>query len=201
MTKRVLIIFWIITFGISQKLYKAEQKDGVLLTNLPRKEKLVIFKPPAQIKENVCRFDSIISEAADQYRIDTELIKLIIQCESGFNPHARSPRGAIGLMQLMPETAKHLGVKNSFDPKENIFGGVKFLRYLLNLFNGDLELALAAYHAGPKIVLTLRRVPAIPETRSYVDFITARYAPQDRRTRIYTYLTEDGTMFFTNLPR
>lgn len=200
MATRLLLIGLAIGLGFSQKIFRSDKDGSVLLTNVPRKENLNPFKPPVPVRENEIRFDSIISEACDKYQVDDELIKLIIRCESGFNPNATSPRGAMGLMQLMPETARHLDVKNAYNPRQNIFGGVRFFRYLLNLFTGDLELALAAYHAGPKTVLSHRCVPAIPETRSYVDFITARYAP-GLRNRIYSYLTEDGTMFFTNIPR
>ncbi len=175
----------------------------MLFTNLPQKEKIKLFATPkpSPVNENFNRYDTLIAEACEQYQVDDDLVKLVIYCESGFNPNAISSRGAIGLMQLMPETAERLNVKNPRDPRENIFGGVKFLRYLLNLFNGELELALAAYHAGPGLVLSRRMVPAIPETRRYVDFIMGRYAPQDRKNRIYSYLTPDGAIFLTNIPR
>ncbi len=195
------LIFIIFTLVYAQNLYRVSEGGAILFTNIPKKENLNIFKPPSPVLENLSRYDSIIDEACDQYQVDAELIRIIILAESGFNPNARSPRGAIGLMQLMPETARLLNIKNPYNPRQNIFGGVKFFRYLLNLFNGELELALAAYHAGPKIVMAKKAVPAIPETRQYVDFITGRYAPQDRRNRIYSYVTPDGGIFLTNIPR
>jgi hypothetical protein len=97
--------------------------------------------------------------------------------ESGFNPLAISVKGAQGLMQLMPATAQDLRVTNPFHPRENILGGVKYLRYLLNLFSGDLALALAAYNAGENAVLRYQCVPPYPETMAYVQKVLGLYDP------------------------
>lgn len=201
MPSKACTVLLAVTVIFGQKLNQVRDGQTIILTNLPKKEAIRVFQPPQPVRENISRFDSIIDEAAELYQVDDELIKLVILCESGFNPKAKSPRGAMGLMQLMPETAKLLKVKDPWNPRDNIFGGVKFLRYLLNLFSGEIELALAAYHAGPKLVLARRAVPAIPETRQYVDFITGRYAPQERRNRIYSFVRPDGSIFMTNIPR
>ena len=129
------------------------------------------------------------------------MVKIIIKKESNFNPRAVSKSGAIGLMQLMPQTAAFLGVKDIYDPRENIKGGVKYLRKLYDMFGGDLELVLAAYHAGPSLVKKLKRVPSIPATIEYVNYIISRYGSAPKKTRIHFFLTNKGTPFFTNLPK
>jgi soluble lytic murein transglycosylase-like protein len=147
----------------------------------------------------VCNeYDDIIGYYCDQYAVDPELVKILIQKESEFNPNAVSRSGAIGLMQLMPKTAEILGVKDPYDPWENIEGGVKFLRYLLDTFDGDVEFAIAAYHAGPGAVQRAQGVPPIPETVEYVDFIMTRYTGSARDNPVRLSLTEDGTPLITN---
>ncbi len=123
----------------------------------------------------VGRFDRYIRKAAETYEIDPLLIKAIVKVESGFNPRAVSSRGAMGLMQLMPETAKDMDVPNPYDPEENIFGGTRYLRWILDRFDGDLKLALAAYNAGPDRVERTGRIPKIPETVQYVDRVLNNY--------------------------
>ncbi len=120
-------------------------------------------------------FDREIRQIARRYRLEPSLIKAIIHTESGFNPRAVSSKGARGLMQLMPDTAKDLGIRNSFNPEENIDGGTRYLRQILNDFNGDLTLSLAAYNAGPGTVRRSGGMPAIEETRQYVAKVLKRY--------------------------
>jgi len=146
-------------------------------------------------------YDNIIKHHCQVYAIDQELVKLVIEKESEFNPRAVSKSGAIGLMQLMPKTAKILGVKDPYNPWENVKGGVKYLRNLFDMFDGDLELVLAAYHAGPSLVKRLNRVPSIPATMEYVDYILSRYGPARKKNPIYCSFTEEGTLLFTNLPK
>jgi len=110
----------------------------------------------------------VVASASNTHRIDPDLINSVIHAESGFNPHAISPKGARGLMQLMPQTANRLGVKNSFDPRDNVDGGTRYLRELLELYNFDLIKALAAYNAGPQRVQQYHGVPPYRETRAYV---------------------------------
>jgi len=115
------------------------------------------------------RLNSLVDQAAGQYAVDKALVQAVIHAESDFNAHAVSAKGAIGLMQLMPETAERYGVRDLFDPGQNIRAGVRYLRDLLDAFGNDARLALAAYNAGEKSVLRYGGVPPFPETVNYVD--------------------------------
>jgi soluble lytic murein transglycosylase-like protein len=110
----------------------------------------------------------VVNSASDRYRLDRDLVDSVIHAESGFNVRAVSPKGAQGLMQLMPKTASQLGVPNAFDPEANVDGGTKYLRELLERYNFDLVKALAAYNAGPRRVEQFGGVPPYYETRAYV---------------------------------
>lgn len=115
------------------------------------------------------RYDEIIERHAATYGVSPDLVRAVMQVESAFNPYARSSKGALGLMQLMPSTAIEMGVRNPFDPEQNIRGGVAYLRQLLNKYGNDLTLALAAYNAGPTAVDRHGyQVPPYAETRKYV---------------------------------
>jgi hypothetical protein len=128
---------------------------------------------PASVRAS--QWDEVIDEQAQRHGISADLVRAVIQVESAFNPRARSPVGAMGLMQLMPGTAAELGVTNPYDPVQNIRGGVAYLRSLLDEFGGNEELALAAYNAGPGAVNKYGRViPPYRETRDYVKKVSAR---------------------------
>jgi soluble lytic murein transglycosylase-like protein len=121
------------------------------------------------------RYDEWIHAAATLYQIPEQLVRAVIKVESDYDPRAISVSGARGLMQLMPDTAMRLEVRDIDDPRENIFGGVRFLRILANDFNGDLELTIAAYNAGGEAVVRFGGVPPFAETRSYVVKVTNYY--------------------------
>jgi hypothetical protein len=125
------------------------------------------------------RFDPFIREAAEREGVSAELVRAVIRQESAFDPFATSSAGARGLMQLMPDTARRFGVMNSFDARENIGGGVRYLRVLLRMFRGDVSLALAAYNSGEGTVRRYQGIPPYKETREYVRRITASLLPTD----------------------
>lgn len=146
-----------------------------------------------------------IAEAAARHAVPERLLRAVIQTESGFNPRAISRRGARGLMQLMPATAGILGVRNSFDPRENIDAGARHLRALLGRFRNNLRLTLAAYNAGEQAVLAYGGVPPFPETREYVTQVLRLYgAPVEWREwpadGIYQVVNRDGSITYTNIP-
>ena len=158
-------------------------------------------------------YSGYVQQAAAKYEIEPDLIHAVIKTESNGNQRAVSRKGAMGLMQLMPSTAYDMNVVNPFNPEENIEGGTKYLKQLLEKFNGDLTLALAAYNAGPKTVEKYGNVPPISETRQYVKKIIALFkgkssysfsdsanqvAAAPEPVRIYKVVLDDGTILFTN---
>jgi soluble lytic murein transglycosylase-like protein len=147
--------------------------------------------------ERARAYDDLISEHSRTHGVRADLVRAVMQVESGFNPYARSPKGAMGLMQLMPATARQFGVTNAFNPAENVRAGVAYLRALLDRYQNNEELALAAYNAGPGAVDRHgQSVPPYRETQSYVAQINKMAArPIEKRGKsIYkvTELTADG---------
>jgi soluble lytic murein transglycosylase-like protein len=127
------------------------------------------------VSSNSSSYDQHINRSSRRYNVDPYLIKAVIKAESDFDRYALSKKGAQGLMQLMPATAKELHVRNPFNPLENIDGGTRYLRDMLKMFNGNVELSLAAYNAGPTLVRRLQRIPANTETVRYVKKVLAHY--------------------------
>jgi soluble lytic murein transglycosylase-like protein len=128
------------------------------------------------------QFEPLIAEYAAAHAVRADLVRAVIQAESAFNPAAKSHKGAMGLMQLMPATASELGVSDPYDPAQNIRGGVTYLRRLLDQYDGDEELALAAYNAGPGAVNRYGAVPPYRETRDYIKRIQGNAAVRQRPT-------------------
>lgn len=172
-------------------IYRYEDERGVLhFTNCPRDSKFRLYiKESKEDGEEIysfsCsrgsnRYDRLIAECSKKYQVDFALIKAMIHAESGFNPYAVSSRGAKGLMQLMPQTAQRVDVFDIFNPRENIEGGVRYFKYLLNRFNDDLRLSLAAYNAGENLVYELRSIPPYRETADYVRKVLNYYQSYKR---------------------
>jgi soluble lytic murein transglycosylase-like protein len=146
----------------------------------------------------------MINRSCERFGVDPSLVRAIVKVESDYNPFAISRKGAMGLMQLMPQTASDLNVKNSFSPDENIEGGVRYLRYLLDRYEGNLSLALAAYNSGETAVKRWGTVPPFKETKDYVKKVLALYngtgtTPSVRYT-VYVGYSDDGTIVFTDNP-
>ena len=167
-----------------------DSHGAIVLTNAPGKPGLTVIVaggPPADrgarranaafgTTVDVARFADVIEEASRTFRVAPELLRAVIDVESRYNPNAVSDKGAQGLMQLMPDTARRFSDGNMFNPRDNVLAGARYLRFLLDLFKDDMELALAAYNAGENTVIRAGyRIPSIPETRLYVPRVLARY--------------------------
>jgi soluble lytic murein transglycosylase len=155
---------------VQADIYRYVDKNGVVhFSNAPTVPGYRVYiREVPRLRRVPTHYDTYINEAAAAYGLSVSLIKAVIRAESNFDPYAVSKKGAEGLMQLMPETARDLGVVDSFDPEENIHGGTRYLKEMLTQFNGNLPLALAAYNAGPHRVEGNNRIPPIEETRTFV---------------------------------
>jgi len=146
------------------------------------------------------KYDGIVTSMARKYDVPSDLIHSIIKAESNYDSRAVSHKGAVGLMQLMPATAKFYGVTDSYDPKENIEGGVKYLNDLVKLYDYNTKLVLAAYNAGQEAVKRYKGIPPYLETRNYIKKVMASYNKNiiRRRTTIYRFRDEQGRLVLTN---
>jgi len=156
------------------KLYLKSTTPQAAAPGTPRPG-VVPYAPQDRDPTRYTRFDEHIRQASSLYQIPEQLVRAVIKVESDYDPRAVSYAGARGLMQLMPDTANGLGVKDINDPRENIFGGVRYLRVLANLFNGDLDLTVAAYNAGEGAVMQYGGIPPYAQTRDYVVKVTHYY--------------------------
>lgn len=176
----MLLLLFIYPYSANADIYRYEDEDGVLhFTDAPTHKKFKIFmrdlKRDKQLRTrfraasgNPQEFEHLVSAASKKYGVNASLIRAVIQAESGYNPQAVSRAGAGGLMQLMPGTARQLKVSDRFDPGQNVDGGVRYLKFLLDTFKGDISLALAAYNAGLSNVAKYGGVPPFEETRTYI---------------------------------
>jgi len=196
------------------EVYHFIDQDGVLhFTNVPadpRYKRLMItngsvnnirsYVSPQQLSLIL----RTIEKSAEKFNLEPALVKAVVKTESDFNPMAISAAGAMGLMQLMPSTASRWSVDNPLDPVENIWGGVRYLKHLVDLFDGHLPLALAAYHAGEQRVQQHQDIPPIPATREYVQRVLRYYkkyqGAKTARTTIYKVSLPTGEVIYTDNP-
>jgi hypothetical protein len=185
-----------------------EDRNGVLyVTNVEPRPSLPTPERPTRDMpkpRSADIFRHLILQAAERYALAPELVTSVIRVESNFEPRAVSPKGARGLMQLMPGTAKLLGVQDAFDVAQNIDGGVRHLRGLLDRYNGDVALALAAYNAGAEAVARHGGIPPFAETQAYVARILQLVgrvdAPASPAGDLHRYQTTDGALVYSNVP-
>lgn len=184
------VVFSFYSLPCGAEIFKYVDREGVVhYTNAPTYEKSTAVKlppltienfkkyfptyqyrayPPLAVLANQKEYEAHIQLTCKAYGLDCNLVKAVIRAESGFNPRAISPKGAMGLMQLMPGTSRDMGVSNPFDPWQNIEGGVKYLRLMMDRFSNNLHFALAAYNAGPEAVEKYNGIPPYDETQIYV---------------------------------
>ncbi len=197
---------------VRAEIYHFIDADGVRhFTNVPtdsRFQRLMIQDPDA-VKAQSRRAQTLsiletIHRAAQRYSLEPPLIQAMVRVESNFDPLAVSSAGAMGLMQLMPQTARNWSVQNPFDPVENIWGGVRYFRYLMDLFENDPVLALAGYHAGERRVRAAGGVPAIPATQKYVKKVLKFYRSYRQKepadAAVYRRVMPGGTLAFSDQP-
>ena len=207
---RILIVTSIITLFLSAlfaeshaDIYKYIDGKGVVhFTNVSKGKG---YKRVISEKKSLSNkaYDHIIKRKSSEYNIEPAIIRALITTESAWNPRAVSKKGAMGLMQLMPATANEMEIKDPFDPEENIDGGTRYLRWLLDRFDDNLDLALAAYNAGPARVEKSGGIPQIAETKKFVKKVLSISEDKSgkKSMRIYKIAFDDGTVLYTNSPR
>lgn len=208
LTVLILAAFDFNARAYSSEIYQFIDPSGTIhFTNVPTdpRYKLRDLKPKGlshferQMRE--LELETFINRKSENYEIDPALIKAVIRVESNFDSNAVSSAGAEGLMQLMPKTAASLEVSYPFDPEENIEGGTRYLRHLLNRFDQDLKLSLAAYNAGPESVLKYGGVPPFPETTRYISKVMHFYERYLAQKKPYQTTGSDGDILLSNRPK
>ena len=181
----ILGLIWLAAGAAQADVYiSIDAKGGYVLTNVHRPGRhyeKVINEPLAQAGPANAQmitgrpYAEVVATAARIHNVPPALLHALIKAESGYNPKARSSAGAVGLMQLMPDTAREMGVEDRLDPEDNVQGGARYLKQMLTLFNNDITLAVAAYNAGPDAVMRRGAVPPFAETRRYVPTVLREY--------------------------
>ncbi len=171
----IAVVVLVLSFGLADEssadIYRYVDENGVVhFTNAPTHGKFTLHrKGSAPAAGTLTDLSELISRYAFMFNLEEALLRAVIRAESNYNPSAVSSKGAIGFMQLIPDTARYLGIDDPFDPEQNIRGGSRYLRMMLDEFEGDLDLALAAYNAGPNAVKRHGGIPPFAETRTYVE--------------------------------
>jgi soluble lytic murein transglycosylase-like protein len=177
----VLIILFLFVSAVQADIYRYIDENGVMhFTNTPTSSaknfKLFLReKPKINPRYSTKKYDDIITNASQRHGVSFPLLKAIIKAESGFDPRAVSKKGAKGLMQIMPENFKPLGIKDPFDPSQNIHAGARYFKQMYDRFKGKLSLSLAAYNAGPTAVERYKTIPPYEETEAYVERVLKFY--------------------------
>src|SRR5215471_12914367 len=186
----MLVIGGVVVLCVAPNNLRAEDRTTLQEGNLTSNSDITVPAPvllptntevqqakalPATADQSSERYRPLVESISRNNGVDPNLIDAMIRTESNYNAWAVSPKGAIGLMQLIPETGRRFGVQDFFDPQQNIEGGVRYIKYLLDLFHGNIDLSLAAYNAGEGLVAKLGKIPSISETKNYVKKIRAVY--------------------------
>jgi hypothetical protein len=213
----VLLSFLVTSAGLcqAQEIVGFSSRDGKRIYSNTEEIHRLVERPATKMDPKLILLDQnaepspeieqLIQEISKRHGVDPELVKAMAKAESNFNPRAVSHKGALGIMQLIPETAKRFGVTNVWDPKQNIEGGVKFLKFLMGRFPDNLPYILAAYNAGENAVLKYRGIPPYRETQAYVRKITQVYKGDHflivsgQPERIVSYRNDSGRVVHSNL--
>ena len=211
----MLLLFWSSQASAEDRITAFVNENGkVVFTNtnlskfrLPSSKVIPELSNQTSQALNVGSLDGLIDSISKRNGVDPSLVRAVIKVESNFDRRAVSHKGALGLMQLIPSTGKRFGVRDFFDPAQNIDGGVRYLRFLLQKFHGNLDLSLAAYNSGENRVERLGRIPRIPETQDYVRKVRSRYRQmvEDKvdllpGSAIYQRIDDQGVKHFYNVP-
>ncbi len=217
MAPLIIILSLFLFFPIAEaEIFKyTDEKGDIYFTDSPKEFKknanhLAYYKTGGELSR--IQLERVVEKYSTLNNLEPALVKAVIEAESSWNPNALSPKGAVGLMQLMPATSKLYSVKDPRNPVENINGGIKYLRYLLDRFDNNIKLALAAYNAGPETVERYGGVPPYNETKAYIRKVIAKYKGEyyypdvsrvsggrSSKRKIYKVSLPDGRVLYTNV--
>jgi transglycosylase-like protein with SLT domain len=193
----IVVAGWVTPSVAEEKIQAYIGPDGkIVYTNVVENPTTMVAKKASATVlptgEPQARIHALIDSIASNHGVDPALVKAIVKTESNFDRWAVSSKGALGLMQLIPDTGARFGVRDFFDPSQNIEGGVRYMKFLLEKFKGNIDLSLAAYNAGENLVERLGRIPSIPETRDYVRKVRLNYGKPSPRQAGYPVVAPSG---------